>query len=207
MKIAKVRFNSHAEGPRANTTFWTSGCSLRCRGCFNPELWEQNVGRRVSLREILTLVSIGALQGDTGVAFVGGEPFDQPWALLAAAAAIKLNHPQQTITLYSGYALEELLRHPVQQAVLWLADLLVDGRFEARLAKALPNYRGSANQRVIRLKPTRRRVFRRVVSARWDQLIAITTQTISAPRHMAPMLGRTTGSESRECGRFQEARS
>ena len=202
MYIAKVKFNSHAEGPRANTTFWAAGCSLRCPGCFNPDLWEQTAGRRFSLPEILTLVSIGAFQGSTGVAFVGGEPFDQPWALLAAAAAIKLAFPQQVITLYSGYALEELLRHPARHAVLWLADLLVDGRFEARLAKALPNFRGSANQRAIRLKPTRRRLFRRIVDVQWDRLVAFSGQTVSAPPQLADMAGLAPGGQVTECGKF-----
>ncbi len=81
MNVARWKHNSYAEGPRANTTFWLSGCSLRCKGCFNPELWDGRLGQKVSLYGILNIIRRGKHKGDRGIAFVGGEPMDQAWPL------------------------------------------------------------------------------------------------------------------------------
>jgi anaerobic ribonucleoside-triphosphate reductase activating protein len=83
----------------------------------------------------------------------GGEPTEQAAAvarLLAAARALG-----RTTWVYSGRTLEELLaaQDPDVLEMLAYVDVLVDGRFEESTAAALM-YRGSANQRILRLTET-----------------------------------------------------
>lgn len=147
-------------------------------------------------------VRCGKDQGDTGIAFVGGEPMQQPWALLGVLILLQLLYPAQVITIYSGYTLEQLLRHPVRHLALWMADILVDGQFKANLMVSKPNYRGSENQRIIRLKPTRRRLFTRVVEANWENLIGFAGDTISIPAKFGARVNISEGGEVNDCGKF-----
>ena len=77
MKIAKINYASFGEGPRQNTTIWVSGCSIHCPGCFNPHLWNFSYGVGFTVEELIDLIRQGIQCGDTGIAVVGGEPFDQ----------------------------------------------------------------------------------------------------------------------------------
>lgn len=103
LKIYQTRFNQAAYGPYSATVCWVSGCSIRCKGCFNPHLFDGSLGRRKSPSQILNLVLQGKRRGDTAVVFIGGEPMDQAVPLLLAVLLLRLTLPKLTITLYSGY--------------------------------------------------------------------------------------------------------
>jgi anaerobic ribonucleoside-triphosphate reductase activating protein len=204
LRIARVAHGSTAEGPRRNTTFWVSGCSLRCPGCFNPELFDDSAGRAWSGAEILTTVAVGLQEGDTGAAFVGGEPTEQPVGLLAALVALRLRFPRLVLTVYSGRTYESLVHDETIACALGAADFLVDGPFVQRLAHPNLGYRGSANQRVIDLGETRRRG--ELAQADWDNRIAVLGDgQVAVPPALAELFpGAQTGRTS-ECGRFEAA--
>lgn len=84
-----------------------------------------------------------------GVTILGGEPFVQHENLSLLLSELKRR--DQHITLYSGYTLEELRARlePSVREALALADILIDGRFVASLARGAGEWRGSTNQRVI----------------------------------------------------------
>ena len=205
LKLARYHYHSLAEGPRPSTTLWVSGCSLHCPGCFNPELWSGEMGHSYTPWQIWQIVRKGARQGDRGVAFVGGEPLEQPWGLIAAIAVIRTLAPKTVISVYSGYTLEQLLQKPVQRAVLHLADFLVDGRFIQSQSHPQPNYRGSTNQRIIRLKESRRTRWRTLFVAHrdWDRLIAVSARTLSGPPTVMAAFGRHD--QAQDCGHFSKA--
>jgi anaerobic ribonucleoside-triphosphate reductase activating protein len=80
----------------------------------------------------------------------GGEPTEQPEALaLLLRTARSLG---RSTWVYTGRTLDELVQEPSSCLLdaLGEIDVLVDGRFDQDQAMALP-YRGSANQRIIRL--------------------------------------------------------
>ena len=80
---------------------------------------------------------------------LGGEPLLQPLALAALLRALKA--AGQHVVLYTGYTLAALARRPepVIAEILALTDLLIDGRFVAKLADGAGEWRGSRNQRLI----------------------------------------------------------
>jgi len=185
-----------AEGPRSNTTLWVSGCSLQCKGCFNPELWDGKIGVSLSPLAILRLVKKGRSLGDTGVAFVGGEPMDQAGPLVLSIVLIKL-FTRMPVTVYTGYVFETLLRRPASLVVLLLINFLVDGPFIEKLADDNLGYRGSNNQRVIDLRQTRKNLS--ITLANWDNLLVFTRNTISGPPALMEALG---GGNAKDCGVF-----
>jgi anaerobic ribonucleoside-triphosphate reductase activating protein len=198
MKIARFKHQSYAEGPRANTTFWLSGCSIHCKGCFNPELWDGSLGQEISLLRLLQIVQQGRQTGDRGIAFVGGEPFDQARSLGLLCLAVRLLFRDLVITIYSGYRLELLRRRRAAALPLRTAHYLVDGPFVFFLADPNLGYRGSSNQRVIDLVEARRSNFRQVTLVNWDHLLVYDRGTLSGPPAMMEKIGND---HADQCGK------
>lgn len=197
MYIATIRQGHCSEGPWKNTTLWVAGCSIRCKGCFNPELWDRKAGRRVSLRKLVKAVREGLASGDKGVAMVGGEPFGQPLALGLFLLAVRALFPHHLITVYSGYTLENLRQRPKNWLALWMTGYLVDGPFMLSQAEDNLGYRGSHNQRVIDLRRKRKNLGRKIVEADWDHLIVLGKDYLSGPPHL---LRKLLPTHSADCG-------
>lgn len=82
------------------------------------------------------------------VTFSGGDPMFQPQGFAALARAIR-ERSTKNIWCYTGYLFEDLLRNPIQKALLEQIDVLVDGRFIEALKDEQLRFRGSSNQRII----------------------------------------------------------
>jgi anaerobic ribonucleoside-triphosphate reductase activating protein len=89
-----------------------------------------------------------------GVTISGGEPFFQPAGLLALVRALR-ERGCPHLLVYSGYALGALRRRagrePAVGAVLAAIDVLMDGPYVAARAAGAGQWRGSANQRLLRV--------------------------------------------------------
>ena len=86
----------------------------------------------------------------SGITFSGGDPLypgnrEETGRLIRK---VKQEFPDKTIWLYTGYTWEEINDLPY----IGLIDVLVDGRFEEELADSSLKWKGSSNQRVIRVK-------------------------------------------------------
>ena len=191
MKIAKINYASFGEGPRQNTTIWVSGCSIRCPGCFNPHLWEFTYGVDFIVEELVDLLKQGIPCGDTGIAVVGGEPFDQVEELNELLLHVKQYLPLHKITVYSGYIFENLLKD--KNRPLKHIDYLVDGPFIIK-EKLTGGYRGSSNQRVIDVQDSLLLGVTKTLD--WDNLVVVTKNTIVTPIFMS----LEGGSGANQCG-------
>ena len=143
LKVAMVVPRTEAEGPGLRYAVWVQGCPLRCAGCCNPEMLEFAGGEA---RDPEDMVEEACAAGVEGVSLLGGEPFaqaDGPATLAEGARARGLS-----VMIYSGYTLAELraLAGEGPRRLLAAADLLVDGRFEARLRSQRRRFIGSDNQ-------------------------------------------------------------
>lgn len=143
LNVARVVPRSAANGPGDRFVVWVQGCSLACRGCWNPDTW---AFERKDLYDLDDLAArILATEGIEGVTFTGGEPFAQSRALTGLAERIRSTG--LSVFVFTGYDLDELTR-PEHGTLLAVTDVLVAGRYvEAERTTRLP-WRGSANQRV-----------------------------------------------------------
>ena len=149
MNIAGVKYNDIADGTGVRTTVFVSGCRRHCRGCHNPETWDFMYGRLftdVLQREIIDSLKPAWIQGLT---ICGGEPFEpeNEEALIPFLNRVKAECPGKDIWIYSGFTLAEL----DGRELLRYADVLVDGPFVMEQKDAGLAFRGSRNQRIIRM--------------------------------------------------------
>jgi anaerobic ribonucleoside-triphosphate reductase activating protein len=134
-------------GPGLRAVVWVQGCVRRCPGCIASELQPPSGGHPVDPRALAEdLLHRGELDGLT---VSGGEPMDQPMALAALLRVFR--DAGKSTWVYTGYSLEYLVGRddPDVDRAIALTDVLVDGDYRQDLV-ALP-FRGSANQRLIRL--------------------------------------------------------
>ena len=138
---------SQSEGPHRRFVVWVQGCTIRCPGCCNPELFDAAGGRDTEIDELLARLH-EALHAHRieGLTVVGGEPVEQPEAVAALCeGAVRLG--LGTI-VFTGHNLVEAERRPGFDR-LWAAlDTLVDGPFDAKDPEPEPgrSYVGSRNQ-------------------------------------------------------------
>ena len=149
MNYAKLYSCDIANGPGWRVSLFVSGCRQHCTGCFNPEAWDFNHGKKFSwetIHEIERLVNEPHIKG---LSILGGEPFEPENQLEVEALCgyIKEKCPGKDIWIWTGYDFieDDLINSPVMRYI----DILVDGRFEEGLKDLRLKYRGSSNQRII----------------------------------------------------------
>ena len=163
MNYGNIKECDIADGPGVRVSLFVSGCRHHCKGCFNEETWNFNYGQPYTEEteaEILNSLDSNFIQGFT---LLGGEPFEpeNQRALYPFLQKVKARFPHKTIWMFSGFTYEELLTegsHPhceVTEAILKMADVLVDGRYDDALRNIGLRFRGSSNQRLIDLPQTR----------------------------------------------------
>ena len=145
----------NGEGTRC--TLFVSGCEHFCPGCHNASTWDASKGLpfdQAMEERIIADLGDPRIHRD-GLSLSGGDPFypGNLAGILQLVKRVKSVYPHKDIWLWTGYTLETLTAE--QQAILPFIDVLIDGRFElARRDLSLP-WRGSSNQRVIRLQEGR----------------------------------------------------
>ena len=213
LHIHAIRHHQHQDGPGPRSVVWVSGCSIRCRGCINPHLWERDPQAATTVEAVLAALEPGRLGGDVGVTVVGGEPFEQD-DLGALCQAIATRWPRvpgfPRLIVYSGYTLGQLRLNANVLTALAHIDILVDGPFIAALACPDLGYRGSSNQRVLDVAAARQRGATQKstppsLEDDWDRpRITVTVEGALMPPTLARTLGLRTD-RTRQCG--QDERS
>jgi len=155
MNYANLKSHDIANGPGVRVSLFVSGCTHRCKGCFNEEAWDFDYGKpfdRAVMEQILDLLQPGYIRGIT---YLGGEPLDprnQP-GLLELSRLIRARYPDKSIWCFTGYVWEHLPRvEGVTDELLSLCEVLVDGPFVEEKKNLSLRFRGSENQRLIDVK-------------------------------------------------------
>ncbi|MGV3623726.1 MAG: 4Fe-4S single cluster domain-containing protein [Archangium sp.] len=150
LRVAQMVNDTEAEGPGRRFALWVQGCSLRCPGCCNPEMFAADKGG--SMLEVEEVVAkILAVPDLEGISVLGGEPFEQPEALAELCARVRA--AGLSVMIYTGYTLGELKARPSSEQLLMQVDLLVDGRFEQSKPDTRRRWIGSTNQTMHFLSP------------------------------------------------------
>lgn len=150
VRIAGIARESVVDGPGIRSTIFFQGCPHACPGCHNPDTWRFDGGSEIGLTDLIRLLDLNPLV--TGVTFSGGEPFQQ--AQSAAVLGRYLRKLGLNIWVYTGYTWDFLmanLERPGYKELLGVAEVLIDGPFIREQRDPSLLFRGSANQRLIKV--------------------------------------------------------
>lgn len=148
IKVANILYETMTDGPGFRTSIYSQGCTHHCKGCHNPQTWDDNGGTLYSTQELYDII-VGEELSD--VTFSGGDPMYQVEAFIELAKMVK-NKTNKTIWCYTGYTYEQIKESPRMNLILPFLDVLVDGRFDITKRNTDLKFRGSENQRIVHLK-------------------------------------------------------
>lgn len=138
----------NGDGLRA--VLWTQGCYRHCPGCQNPETWDFAGGVDVTLDDIKRQLS--TFKGQSGITFCGGEPFEQPEECKELADWCR-QELGWNVWSFSGYTYEQLREiGGAKWELVKSLDALIDGPFILAERDLTLKFRGSRNQRLLRLE-------------------------------------------------------
>lgn len=157
MNYAAIKPRDIANGPGVRVSLFVSGCTHRCKGCFNEVAWDFSYGQPFTdetIRQILKLLEPSFIKGIT---LLGGEPFEpqNQKPIVELLRRINAVYPQKSIWAFSGYLFDRdilsgRLGDPkVTKEYLSYLDVLVDGPFIEEKKNLSLRFRGSENQRLI----------------------------------------------------------
>ena len=161
MNYASIRTCDIANGEGVRVSLFVSGCTHHCKGCFNEAAWDFAYGEPFTKKTENEILA--ALEPDfiDGLTLLGGEPMEpeNQRALMPLLRRFREKFGDaKTLWIYTGCVLETDLkaesrwRTEVTDEMLSLTDVLVDGPFlEAKKDISL-QFRGSSNQRILRLR-------------------------------------------------------
>lgn len=163
MKYGNIKFADVANGTGIRTVLFVSGCTHRCKGCFQPETWDFEYGEEYTSETEQTIIDSLKPGYVTGLTLLGGEPFEpaNQRTLVGLLRRIRDELPSKNIWCFSGFTFEELTgdsraRCEVTDEMLSLIDVLVDGRFVEEKKNIKLAFRGSENQRILDLRESLR---------------------------------------------------
>ena len=162
MYYGEIKNFDIANGEGIRVSLFVSGCTHRCKGCFNPETWNCSYGRLYTAETEQSIMDMLSFEYVDGLSLLGGEPFepDNQRELVKLLQRVRKELPNKNVWCYTGYTLENDLlgesraRCEVTDEMLGMIDVLVDGEFKEELKNIALAFRGSSNQRLIDLKKT-----------------------------------------------------
>jgi anaerobic ribonucleoside-triphosphate reductase activating protein len=159
MNYGAIKKHDVANGLGVRVSLFVSGCTHHCKECFNEEAWDFDYGKLFTKAAEEEIVE--ALKPDyiKGFSLLGGEPFEpaNQEVLVGLLRRIKEKYPEKTIWCYSGYLFDtemlagKLGKPNITREMLSYIDVLVDGEFHIAEKNLNLRFRGSSNQRIIKV--------------------------------------------------------
>lgn len=164
MNYATIKWTDIANGEGVRISLFVSGCTHRCKNCFNEIAWDFNYGQEFdNAVQDKILQELGS-SFISGLSLLGGEPLEpqNQQALYPFLQEVKRRYPDKKIWCYTGFVLDETdgtltnksKNTPQTKGLIRLIDVLVDGPFVEELKDIRLKFRGSSNQRIIDVKKT-----------------------------------------------------
>ena len=159
MRYHNITKDDMLNGDGLRVVLWLSGCEHHCEDCQNPVTWDPKGGLEFDsdAREEL----FRELDRDyiSGITFSGGDPLhpENRWGVRDLICDYYSLHPRaqvadpckKTVWLYTGYTWEQIMKDKELFDIMYYVDVLVDGKFDAKLKDVNYPWAGSTNQRVI----------------------------------------------------------
>ena len=161
MYYGNIKKTDIADGDGVRVSLFVSGCRNCCKGCFQPETWDFKYGTEFTQKTENQILEFLRPSYISGLTVLGGEPFEEENQRILAPflRKVKETYPSKTIWCYTGYVLEKDLlpedgrKHcEATGEMLKYIDILVDGPFIEEQKNISLKFRGSENQRILKLK-------------------------------------------------------
>ena len=163
MHVGEVMTADVANGEGMRVSVFVSGCRNHCKGCFQPQTWDFNYGREYTPEIEQFIIDELSKSYYDGITILGGDPMEpeNQEPVLRLLRRIKTELPVKNVWAYTGYVYDRDLVpggkrfvDGVTRELLESIDILIDGRFVEELKNLMLNFRGSGNQRIIKMKET-----------------------------------------------------
>ena len=163
MHVGEVMTADVANGKGMRVSVFVSGCRNHCKGCFQPQTWNFNYGREYTPEIEQFIIDELSKSYYDGITILGGDPMEpeNQEPVLQLLRRIKKELPDKNVWAYTGYVYDRDLVpggkrfvDGVTRELLESIDILIDGRFVEELKNLMLNFRGSGNQRIIKMKET-----------------------------------------------------
>lgn len=144
MNIAHIEEHSFIYGPGCRFVIWVQGCSIRCRGCWNKEMWSFENKTILSVQELLRKMK-SEINYIEGITLLGGEPLDQFAEVLELL--VECRKLGLSTMLFTGYEMIEIIEKRMS-AIKDLTDILITGRYDETKRTLNHQWIGSTNQEI-----------------------------------------------------------
>ncbi len=144
LNIAFIEEKSLIYGPGIRFVFWVQGCSIRCKGCWNKELWEFKPKNLYKIEDLIR--QIEKIKNDIeGITILGGEPLDQYKEILELSKKVK--NLNLSIILYTGYPLK-IVEKKYNEILNYIDILISEPYNETKRDITNGGIIGSTNQKI-----------------------------------------------------------
>lgn len=140
IRVAGFIATSTCDGPGVRSVLFLQGCSSHCKGCQNRELQQYNLGKMMTIDEILELINTKCR--NKKITISGGEPLDQLSSLFVLIK--KLHDMNFDICLYTGFLLNDV---PIE--IINMLNYIKVGEYIEELRTITTPFYGSVNQKFI----------------------------------------------------------
>ena len=137
MYYGNIKKYDIADGPGVRVSIFVSGCTNRCKGCFNVQTWNFCYGQEYTEETKNCILEAMDRPYIEGLTLLGGEPFEleNQKELVELLKEAKKRYPDKNYWSYTGFVYDRDLvpggrRYgPHTDEMLDLLDVLVDGPF------------------------------------------------------------------------------
>lgn len=160
MNYAVIKRTDVANGPGVRVSLFVSGCTHYCRECFNAEAWDFCYGKEYTNETTSMILQYLDHSYIAGLSILGGEPLHprNQKGILPLLKKVREMFPEKTIWCYTGYDFEKDILGEMAESLLEMKeiltylDVLVDGKFEVEKLDLKLRFKGSSNQRIIKVQ-------------------------------------------------------
>lgn len=158
MFFSKIEEISVVDGIGIRVALFVSGCTHRCKGCFNSETWNPRFGQRFTTGTENRILKLLEPEYINGLTLTGGDPMmlENQKGLISLLKKIRETYAdKKDIWCYTGYTFESdimndmVVHNDITKEFLSYIDVLVDGEFQIENKSTKIPFRGSTNQRLI----------------------------------------------------------
>ncbi len=144
MNIAHIEEHSFIYGPNCRFVIWVQGCSIRCKGCWNTEMWGFEHKTILSVKDLMSKIESEKDFID-GITLLGGEPLDQ--FVEVSELLVECKKLRLSTMLFTGYEMTEISEMQMT-SILENIDILITGRYDKTKRTMNHQWIGSTNQEI-----------------------------------------------------------